>query len=66
MKDKVVARFVPERSTKNTVRFNEVVGLGTPAIGVLYVQKSALKEIGYKEGDDLEVTISIAEVSSDE
>jgi hypothetical protein len=51
-------KFVPERDTKNTVRFNEVVKAGEPAaIGTLYVQKEALKGIGYKEGDSLEVTI---------
>lgn len=51
-------RFEMERETKNTIRFNEKVGeMESPSIGVLYVQKHALKELGLKTGDDLIVEL---------
>ena len=54
--------FEMERETKNTVRFAEVVGTmdtATATIGTLYVQKHALKEINYKEGQKLIVTLEV-------
>ncbi len=52
--------FEMERETKNTVRFAEVVGtMDTATIGTLYVQKHALKEINYKEGQKLIVTLEV-------
>ena len=55
-------KFEMERTTKNTIRFNEVVGtMDTPVIGTLYVQKHALKEINYKEGQALVVTLEVAD-----
>ena len=54
-------KFVVEKETKNTIRFTEQVeGLDSPAIGILYVQKHALKEIGYTEGAGLVVTLEVA------
>lgn len=53
--------FEFEKDTKNTIRFKEVVGdddLQVPAIGTLYVPKTTLREIGYKQGDKLVVSLS--------
>lgn len=55
-------RFEQEKVTKNTVRFTEVVdGMDTAAIGTLYVQKYVLKELGYKEGQQITVTLEVGE-----
>jgi hypothetical protein len=60
--DKKVVVFVEEKVTKNTVRFQEVVGdMDQPAIGTLYVQKSGLKDIGYQTGGKLKVTLEVTE-----
>lgn len=55
--------FEMERETKNTVRFQEVTGskFDPTEIGTLYVQKNCLKRIGYKEGQMLEVNLSVSE-----
>lgn len=57
---KTVVRFVKERDTKNTIRFNEVVAKdGDPTvIGTLYVQKFAHQELGSPES--LSITIEAA------
>lgn len=48
--DNVKIKFVREKETKNTVRFQEVVDEdGNPVVGMLYVQKSALKELDSPE-----------------
>lgn len=58
-------RFKQEKVTKNTVRFTEVIAdMDTPVIGTLYVQKYALKEIGYKEGQPLKVTMEVVDESN--
>ena len=59
---KKLVRFTAERITKNTVRFQEQVEseLDLAAIGTLYVQKSALASIGYKEGKTLTITMEVA------
>lgn len=46
MAEKRTIEFEVERETKNTVRFQELEGDGPAAIGVLYVQKSAVKQLG--------------------
>lgn len=53
--------FIPERMTKNTVRFQEQVksDLDVPVIGVLYVQKTALAKLGYKEGKTLTINMEV-------
>ena len=53
--------FQPERTTKNTIRFQEKTeaALDAPAIGTLYVQKTALKELGYQEGKTLQLTLEV-------
>jgi hypothetical protein len=53
--NKLVLEFVRERETKGTWRYQEVEsGDGEPAVGSLYVQKSAL---GDRPPDKLRVTI---------
>lgn len=46
----IVATFVRERETKNTVRFAEQENEeGPPVIGTVYIQKYALKRLGSPE-----------------
>ena len=52
--------FKFEKETKNTIRFQEVTD-DSVMIGPVYIQKEALKEIGYKEGKDLEIEVKIKE-----
>ena len=55
-------RFEFDKETKNTVRFQEVSNdevLDPIAIGPLYIQKSALKQLGYHEGAVLEVSLEV-------
>ena len=49
-----------EKATKNTIRFAEILEseLDAPSIGVIYVPKSTLKAIGWKEGKTLEIEIN--------
>lgn len=51
-----------EKATKNTIRFEEVLEseLSAPKVGTIYVPKSTLGEIGWKEGDTLEINIGVA------
>ena len=57
-------RFTVEKETKNTVRFQEVPAdkFAPVSIGVLYVQKSCLGNLGYKEGQELVLELAVAEV----
>jgi len=54
-------KLTPEKVTKNTIRFKEVLRseLDTPVIGTLYVQKATLKQLNYDGIKDLIVTIKI-------
>jgi hypothetical protein len=56
---KVILDF--EKDTKNTIRFKEAnVGpLDVPKVGTLYVPKTTLKEIGYIEGAQLELNLTV-------
>lgn len=58
---KHLVRFSQERITKNTIRFQEQLEseLDVPAIGTLYVQKTALARIGYTSGAELLVTLEV-------
>ena len=50
--------FVPEKETKNTIRFQEdTFDTDNITIGSLYVQKHTLKNMGWKHGDTLTITI---------
>lgn len=57
----IVLTFAFERETKNTIRFAEQVEdqLDTPNIGTIYMAKSALKSLGWKQGQQLSLTLSI-------
>lgn len=52
--------FTMEKATKNTIRFEEVLEseLAAPKIGSIYIPKSTLGELGWKEGDTLTIEIS--------
>lgn len=60
MNNNLEVNFEFEKDTKNTIRFKEVLNgpLDAPSIGTLYVPKQSLKAIGYKEGQQLVVTLS--------
>ena len=57
----VTVNFKPEKITKNTVRFTEVLEneFVAPEIGTIYVPKATLGKIGYAEGKTLVVTLAI-------
>jgi hypothetical protein len=48
-----------EKVTKNTIRFEEILAseLDAPKIGSIYIPKSTLGELNWKEGDNLVITI---------
>lgn len=52
--------FEMEKATKNTIRFAEVLAseLDAPKLGSIYVPKSTLGELEWKEGDTLTIEIS--------
>lgn len=52
-------RMTMEKATKNTIRFTEVLEseLDAPKLGTVYVPKSTLGELGWKEGDTLEISV---------
>lgn len=54
-------KFVFNRETKNTIRFDEVVEneTDTPAIGTLYVNKSVLRNLGWTPNKALVVNLSV-------
>lgn len=47
--------FEMEKATKNTIRFTEILEneLAAPKIGSVYIPKSTLGELGWKEGSKL-------------
>jgi hypothetical protein len=49
---KKTVKFELEKVTKNTIRFREVVEspLDVPAVGVIYVPKTTLRDIGWSDG----------------
>lgn len=61
-KNAVKLTFTFDRETKNTIRFAEKVAdqLDTPSIGTVYVAKAALKSLGWKQGNDLVLTLDLA------
>ena len=52
-----------EKATKNTIRFTEVLEheLDAPKIGTVYIPKSTLGAIGWKEGMKLTVEFGTEE-----
>ena len=57
---KEVVLFKEEKETKNTIRFAEELPEGKLAavIGTLYVPKTSLEKIGWRQGGVLEVTLN--------
>lgn len=55
------ATFKMEKATKNTIRFAEVLEseLDAPKIGSIYIPKSTLGELKWKEGDTLMITLEV-------
>lgn len=53
--------FKMEKATKNTIRFEEVLEseLAAPKVGTIYVPKSTLGEIKWKEGKMLVLELSV-------
>ena len=52
--------FEMEKATKNTIRFAEILAseLDAPKVGTIYVPKSTLGELGWKEGDVLTIELA--------
>lgn len=52
--------FEVEKVTKNTIRFAEILEseLSAPKIGSVYIPKSTLGEIGFKEGMKIVLEVS--------
>lgn len=57
----ITLTFKPERETKGTWRFEEVLQseYADPKVGTLYVRKGTLGDMGYKQGNNLTVTIAV-------
>ena len=53
--------FEMEKATKNTIRFAEVLEseLAAPKVGSVYIPKSTLGELGWKEGNMLVLEVRI-------
>ena len=56
-------KFKMEKATKNTIRFTEVLEheLDAPKIGTIYAPKATLGSVGWSEGKDLIVELSVNE-----
>ncbi len=54
-------KFEMEKPTKNTIRFNEVLEseLSAPKVGTIYVPKSTLGELKWKEGKSIVLDLSV-------
>ena len=53
--------FTMEKETKNTIKFAEVLpeeGFPAPKIGSIYIPKSTLGELGWKEGDQITIELN--------
>lgn len=58
MPKEITRTLIAGRYTKNTLLMTELEEDGyVPVVGNLYVKKAALKELGYVDGEKLEVTI---------
>lgn len=59
--NKVTVEMAVAKMTKNTIRFEEVLEseFAAPKIGTIYVPKSTLGELGYKEGNKLVLTVEV-------
>lgn len=50
-----------EKATKNTIRFEEILEseLDAPKLGNIYIPKSTLAEIGWKEGNTITISMEV-------
>lgn len=48
-----------DKETKNTIRFQERFNQDGIAVGTLYIQKYILDDLGYQDGDSIEIDINI-------
>jgi hypothetical protein len=57
----MTVEFKMEKATKNTIRFEEILEseLAAPKVGSVYIPKSTLGEIGWKEGSTLVMEVSV-------
>lgn len=57
----VTVTLVPEKVTKNTVRFTEQLEseFAAPTIGTIYIPKATLGQLGYSNGNNLVLTLAI-------
>ena len=55
--------FEMEKPTKNTIKFKEVLenDLDAPKAGTIYLQKAALKELNWAEGQNICIEIRVEE-----
>ena len=56
----MTVEFKMEKATKNTIKFAEVLpeeGFPAPKIGSIYIPKSTLGELGWKESDSLILSV---------
>ena len=53
--------FKMEKATKNTIRFEEVLEneLDAPKVGSIYIPKSTLGELGWKEGNEITIELGL-------
>ncbi len=53
--------FEMEKATKNTIKFKEMLEseLSAPKVGTVYVPKSTLGELGWKEGSKLVLEVTV-------
>lgn len=58
---KVTVEMQVGKITKNTVRFEEIVEseFVSPEIGTIYIPKSTLGKLGYKDGMKLVLTVEV-------
>lgn len=53
--------FKMEKATKNTIRFEEILEseLDAPKLGSIYIPKSTLGELGWKDGKTVEIELEV-------
>lgn len=50
--------FEKEKETKRTIRFKEIEG-DVPVIGLIYIPKQTLQDIGYEDGSTLVIDLTV-------
>ena len=54
--------FKMEKATKNTIRFTEILesDLAAPKVGSIYIPKSTLGELKWKEGNVITINLEVS------